>query len=510
MDGTNLTNDTISIGREGSTTIIGSDTLAVSNIGVGATNTLSLAGNVNVSVGLPTTTFSFNQSILPFDPNYTRYGVYAQGMFVVLEDANNSGRILTSTDGLTSTSYTGVGAVTARGLAYGMINGTGTFLATTYASPSVIWKSTNGTTWTQETPTNTLGLIHGIAYGDGVFVALTQTTTNNVATTTDGKTWTNIQTRGGGSDTIVFGAMSNGTNVFLVSNATLIYRSTDKGVTWNAGIALPTGSWGAPRFGNDVFLLISRSTNAITRSTDGGLNWSSPIVQTGLTLFQPIFVENTWYLGTENGILLISNDNAITWERRNIGLNIDLMLYGDSKLVGYYKQTQTLITIKKKRNDGTNVTADTLTIGQEGTTPVLGAPLTIGYSPSQITNINQIGYNIRVGPAFNTIAIGVANYICVVQIPIGVWLVSSQVYWNGYTASTGSSNSIVKNTTSTGTGGNIIMNFFGGISSSTSFVENNTFGTIYYTLNNYNSSGATQSCFSGSTAYTFLSFTRIG
>jgi hypothetical protein len=408
--------------------------LNVNTIGTGSSNTLTIANNVNVSVGAVTTSISFTQSSLPFDPTYTRYGVYAQGMFVVLEDANNSGRILTSTDGITSTSYTGVGAVTARGLAYGMINGTGTFLATTYASPSVIWKSTNGTTWTQETPTNTLGLIHGIAYGDGVFVACTQTPTNNVATTTDGKTWSNIQTRGGGADSIVFGAMSNGTNVFLVSNSIVIFRSTDKGVTWNAGIDLPTGSWGAPRFGNDVFILISRSTNAITRSTDGGLNWSSPIVQTGLTLCQPIFVENTWYLGTENGILLFSNDNAITWERRNIGLNIGLMLYGDSKLVGYYKQTQTLITIKRKRNDGTNITADTLTLGNEGTTTVLGAPLTVAYPPSMITNNTQVGY-VYIGtiPAAGSLINSNTTVSTISSIPRGIWLFSWSIRCNGAT-----------------------------------------------------------------------------
>jgi len=49
MDGTNLTNDTILIGREGSTTIIGADTLNVNTIGTGSSNTLTIAGNVSMN-----------------------------------------------------------------------------------------------------------------------------------------------------------------------------------------------------------------------------------------------------------------------------------------------------------------------------------------------------------------------------------------------------------------------------------------------------------------------------
>jgi hypothetical protein len=425
-----VTTDTVTIGREGTTTVVGSDT-----IGMGATSTLSLAGIIVMNKNL-STSFSYKQSTLAFDVNYTRYGVYAQGVFVVLEDANNNGRILTSMDGLNSTSYAGVGAVTARGLAYGMINGTGTFLATTYASPSVIFKSTNGTTWTQETPTNTLINIHSIVYGDGVFVACCQTTSNNLATTTDGKNWSNIQTRGTGGYAITFGAMTNGTNVFLVASGDGVYRSTNQGVTWNAtAIAIPSGTWERPAFGNDVFLLVNRTTKAIIRSVDGGLNWSTPFV-VNIVVSMPIFIENTWYIGSDysNGLIVISNDNGNTWETKNIGISISLFLYNGSKLVGYYSNNQYLITIKKVSTDGTNITADTLTLGQEGTTTNLGAPLTIGYSPSQITNLNQIGYTTEDAVNGNTLYKEGGNLLASsVILPAGVWLVSYFFRFANYT-----------------------------------------------------------------------------
>jgi hypothetical protein len=415
-----VTSDIVTIGREGTTTVVGSDT-----IGMGATNTLSLAGIIVMNKNL-SNSFSFKQSTLAFDVNNTRYGVYAQGIFVVLEDSNN-GRILTSTDGLNSTSNSTLGAVVARGLAYGNINGTGTFIAVASANPSVIWKSTNGTTWTAETPTNTLINIHGLVYGDGVFVACCTTTSNNLATTTDGKNWTNIQTRGTGGYAITFGAMTNGTNVFLVASGDGVYRSTNKGVTWNAtAIALPSGTWERPSFGNDVFIIVNRTTKAIIRSVDGGLNWSTPFV-VNMTPSMPIFIENTWYIGSENsnGFIVISNDNGNTWETRNIGISISLFLYNGSKLVGYYGTTQSLITIKKVNTDGTIMTADTLTLGNEGTTTNLGAPLTIGYSPSQITNLNQIGYTTEDPINGDTISDGGRSlFSSNVTLPAGVWLIT--------------------------------------------------------------------------------------
>jgi hypothetical protein len=504
LNGSALRTDTITIGQEGTTTVIGSETMSV-----GPYKRLTIGGNVDITIGSATSTMSSTSVSLTQTYGQIAYG---NGVFVVSGDTK---RLYYSTDGVVwnvpTTTFTGT--ICFRGLVFG----DNRFMLISQQVTSRVWTSPDGNVWTPAT--NVTFNVYWLTYGNGAYLAVAATASggNDISISTDnGISWTNSNT---GAVSLIgtgFGTMvntSNGTNIFIVGGLGYIKRRADGG-SWETPTTMPlnatTANWRNIAFGNDTFIATSwDSPGLMTISRDAGKTWSSAI-SFGSGLGNLIYAENVWYASTNTNVLLVSRDNALSWVKTTVENMHTQFAYGNSKIVGATDDKITLYTIKRKRNDGTNITADVLTLGNEGTTTTLGAPLTVGYSPSQITNLNQIGYNIRVGPSVSNIAANSSNYICVVQIPIGVWLVSSQVYWNGYTGATGQSNSINKNTTSTGTGGTNIINFYGGIMSTTSLVENNTMGTIYYSLNNYNNTGAIQNCYSGSSQYTFLSFTRIG
>jgi hypothetical protein len=155
----------------------------------------------------------------------------------------------------------------------------------------------------------------------------------------------------------------------------------------------------------------------------------------------------------------------------------------------------------------------TVNIGTTGTTTNVNGlinvnkPITIGYSTTPTTG--QLGEVILIGSSINNIVAG-NNILCISNISKGTWLINAQIYWDGYALATGASCSIIKGTNNVGVGGTTLFNFYGGRTSVGVYVEVNTGGTQYYTLTCFNSSGTTQSCFSGSTAYTYMSFTRVG
>jgi len=357
-DGTTITSDTITIGGEGTSLNIVSD-------------------NLNVSTGNPTTLFTYTSSSSSLA---SRYGAYGNGIFVVSDDSSGTHKVLKTTDGLTATFYTPPSTTTLRGLAYGLINGVGTFVLSSYAVPSRVWLSTDGQTWTGPTAT-TLNSVHTIAYGNGVFIAgcITDTTTTNVGVSTNGTTWTSTQTVSNtlGINKMAFGAMTTGVNVFLGLHTNFLCRSVNNGSSWTT-ISIPNGAWTYCEFGNDVFIAVGNEADSkISISRDGGLTWS-PTITFGLKLSNAIYVDNTWYIGSMTGFTLISKDNALTWEKKNTGFNTFLFVYGNDKLLSYTADSLTLVNAKSRRSDGTNITADTITLGREGSTLNVGDSLNVG------------------------------------------------------------------------------------------------------------------------------------
>lgn len=159
------------------------------------------------------------------------YGVvYGAGKFVAAYDATTLG-VRTSTDGSTwsaATNITGAGGNTN-----GLIYANNIFVLTMAgfgSTPSKIYSSPDGTTWTQRTPSGiAAGIgIESLAYGNGRFVILLGD--RHSVTSTDGMTWTinNLPT-----EFSLTGVQFAGSKFFARSSlyGAQSYVSSD-GVTW--------------------------------------------------------------------------------------------------------------------------------------------------------------------------------------------------------------------------------------------------------------------------------------
>jgi len=372
-DGSSISPDVITIGAEGATTVIG-DALVVRNNG--PSNTISIAGNVNVSSGPVTTEspFTFTNTYIVND-EVPRI-VYGNGIFVM----TGAGKVHYSSDGTTWTlSTTATPAITGdlRGLAFG----NGIFMVIAQGATSVnskVWTSTNGNNWTPGT--DAIPGMYGLTFGNGIFVGVSSRNLETSIATTPGTgtiAWTTRTVTGTtGLQACAFGAMSNGTNVFVIAGTTSVIpkRSIDNGATWqnSAGIPSQTSSIDFIGFGNDIFMATTNDGQGkLSISRDGGLTWS-PSVQFGMDLRSVTYVEKKWYIGTFTNTILISNDDGVTW-RKVEGPNFMRAAYGNSIFVTAGSSVQSVIKFKTTRSDGTAITSDVLTIGREGTNATIAA-----------------------------------------------------------------------------------------------------------------------------------------
>ena len=395
-DGSSISPDVITIGHEGATTVIGDSlivskinatTVNVSTIGYGTSNTLSIASNVNVSMGSPTTVLSFTTTSVE--------GVFGRiafggGRFVAY---GYLGKLYYSTNGTTWTlgTYPTVD-YGARILLY-----TGDrFLFFSETSSTIMYTSMDGVNWnnTGYTTTAPLGQVNRGAAGNNIAI-LAQYNTGNISVSTNntGVTWTNISLSGIQIYQVGFGRMSTGTNpnVFLAVGPNAIKRA-DKAVPnasgdWLNPTNTPSGNWWYIGFGNDTFMITSSdSPGKLSISTNGGLAWSVPI-DFGIKLKQPVYFEGEWYIGSDT-YMMVSKNNGLTWEKK-IGRDCETFASGNSLLVGINDLGGTnmlinLIGIKKTRDDGSLITSDTITLNN---------PITIGYTIPMLNN--QLGYYAR-------------------------------------------------------------------------------------------------------------------
>ena len=423
-DGSSISPDVITIGHEGATTVI--DNLVarnvnVSTIGYGPSNTLSIAGNVNVSMGSPTKVLSFTPTSIQNTTITNTRIAYGNGKFVLV---GYQSQIYHSSNGTTWTQVTSP-TLTAGVLTILYVNDK--FMIITESNPTIIYTSTDGAIWNPLTiGTQPNSYMYSVAYGNNSLVGITPDTGNiHVSTSTPlGNIWSSFTIAGLLFFITAFGTMStatHGTNVFIVAgknNAIRRNEGTASG-TWSAPTTVPSisGNWVQSGFGNDTFMLTSSDLpGLLTISRDAGKTWSTPI-NFGIGLTQPIYVDGEWYIGSESGFMMISKNNGVTWDKRDItGIKINRFAYGDEVLVGVSNKTTCLIGIKKTKDDGSLITSDAITIG---------APLTLGYYPWLITNSSMIGYTVE--DTINATTLTNGNQFAFttdVTLPAGVWFIN--------------------------------------------------------------------------------------
>ena len=327
-----------------------------------------ISGNINVTGGSRTTSFSYNQSYNSGTDSQIAYG---NGMFLVVSNGSGS-KILKSIDGISWVTpiTNGLGTQTSFG---GVTFGDGVFMVVTgNEDPSRVWTSIDGVTWTLKT--NTINQIYSLTFGNGAFIGVNQNngpSGQNIAISTNkGTSWTPIVKAGYVFQTLVFGGMTNGTNVFIAAGTTGILRSIDNGTTWSVP-TVGTGNylrgWRFSSFANDVFMLASwDNPGQLTISRDAGLTWSDTR-DFGIALRDIKYIDNEWYIGSNN-FMLISRDNGVSWEKKAVPFSCNYFAYGNSTFITVTSNVQTRIIPKKERIDGSKVSTDVITVGREGTT----------------------------------------------------------------------------------------------------------------------------------------------
>jgi hypothetical protein len=233
------------------------------------------------------------------------------GLFVAVGSNLIAGNnIVTSMDGSTWTVATNPSSLFINGqgygIAYGLINGVGTFVAVGYSENggvNQIGTSTDGLNWQVAADVGSLfsgggygiGIAYGLVNGIGTFVAVGTSSNgfgvDQIGTSTDGLNWqvaTNVGDlfSGNGFNGIAYGLI-NGIGTFVAVGSSVnggvdnIITSTD-GLNWtvatNVGSLFSSGGFGLGiAYGIGTFVAVGSSPNGgvdnIGMSTDG-LNWT--------------------------------------------------------------------------------------------------------------------------------------------------------------------------------------------------------------------------------------------
>lgn len=204
--------------------------------------------------------------------------LFAAGSTAVIGTVRNTDTTATTVSTTNGTSWTAGGSfagtyrpecIASNGVSNFVIGGS----AGGGASTSEARYSTNsGTTWnTSSTPSG--GNWAAVAFGNSLFMMVDRTS-GNVITSPDGVTWTNRTSLGAaGAAAIAIGGTT--WMVALVSGgATTFKYSTDNGVTWNTGAALPeTAGIESMIYMSGIGFVAGSNSGRIFVSADGITSW---------------------------------------------------------------------------------------------------------------------------------------------------------------------------------------------------------------------------------------------
>lgn len=304
-----------------------------------------------------------------------------------------AGSINVGNPAFTITNISGVSATTAW---------VGALLSTSNDGIGAVYKTTNGgVTWTAQQPFSTAGesflnFVHAfdannvIAGGDPENGEFELYTSSNGGTSWTRVASANIPNPQGSEYGYNAGYYAVGNNIFFYTNQGRVYKSTDKGLTWN--VAFTGSSYGLTDFGgsgvngdmawsdaNRGIVMKKTFTGTgssatptgleIYRTTDGGTTWSS-VTFTGINASNKInditYIPGTNFLvaTSTSGGSWKSLDNGTTWASLDTGVqhlavrcsDVNTCFSGgfntSSTAGGMFKSTQNLgvADVKKTKN----------------------------------------------------------------------------------------------------------------------------------------------------------------
>lgn len=200
--------------------------------------------------------------------------------------ANNTSRVMTSTDGITWTSRTPVADNSWNGIAWGH----SLFVAIGSTGTDRIMSSPDGITWTSRW--TTADSLRGICYSKelDLFVAVGNGGTNFCLTSPDGQNWTG-RTLPNGSGNAVCWAADQSKFVAVSNSGSFRVQTSPDGITWSNQNAAVANSWTAICYSPELNLFVSTSD-----SGTGDRIQTSPDGVTWTTRTSP--EDNNWYATT--------------------------------------------------------------------------------------------------------------------------------------------------------------------------------------------------------------------
>ena len=208
-----------------------------------------------------------------------------------------------------------MGTNTLRTLTYGVSSDSlGYYVA--MGDSGTTFKSTTGLTWTAA-PAATAAQINGNIYTLSRFIGVGNAGT--IVTSTDLTTWTSVTSN---TTENLNAITANGTLAVAVGNNGVIRTSTD-GTTWTAATTVPTTKnlYSVTYSGNGFWIAVGAGGTVLT-STDGK-SWAA--AATGSTadlraVTVQVISSYTFVAVGDNGTVVSSADNGVTWATRTSGL----------------------------------------------------------------------------------------------------------------------------------------------------------------------------------------------
>ena len=215
--------------------------------------------------------------------------VFGTGKYIVVGSISNRPALISSIDAITWSQPVVISEITfgsLRSIAYGLINGTGTFVAVGAGSKVIL--TPDGLNYSIVT-ISPYTQWYGAAYGDGKFVIVSSTGYTGVST--DGENWTINQIIVNDNPIILFDVAYGDGKFVVVGQYGYVGVSTD-GENWTMTL-LNSGALSKVEYGNGAFVASATSTGDIAVSFDGE-NWDvTTILSEGTTYWRSVLIKES-------------------------------------------------------------------------------------------------------------------------------------------------------------------------------------------------------------------------
>jgi len=199
-------------------------------------------------------------------------------------------------------------------------------------------------------------------------IAVSSSTTVNAYSTDGGVTWTAGGALPGGISgtavAVAYGRYANNGRWMVIGSSGVTAYSSNGGTSWVAGGALPAGTWTSVTYGQGVWIAVSTGATTTAYSADGGTTWvAGGALPASSTWISVTYGKNKFVAASSDGAVnpAYSVDKGITWSSTDVAgwLNqtITSVRYGQGVFVAANSTSNNMVSSL----DGINWTTRAIT-----------------------------------------------------------------------------------------------------------------------------------------------------